>query len=29
MNKMAPGVISLDRGAAYVQAIYTALDGSA
>jgi CubicO group peptidase (beta-lactamase class C family) len=29
MNKMAPGVISLDRGTAYVRTIYAALDGTA
>jgi len=28
MNKMAPGVINVERGAAYVRAIYAALDGS-
>jgi len=29
MNKMAPGVINLDRGAGYVRAVYAALDDGA
>jgi CubicO group peptidase (beta-lactamase class C family) len=28
MNKMAPGLINLERGGAYVRTIYAALDGA-